>query len=106
MLLVLLWRAQRQATRIQGRIVLDLVHVEGRVGGHVVALTVKLVRVMVEGVGLVTRLDLALHAVDGHVHETELGVVVHLLLAVEHHGLARVAAMLAHVVAGRDEHAT
>ena len=106
MLLVLLGGSQRQAPGVKRRGVLDLVHVEGRVGSHVVALAVELVGVVIEGVGLVSGLDLALHAVDGHVHETELGVVVHLLLAVEHHGLGRVAAMLAHVVAGGDEHAT
>ena len=105
LLLVGLGRAQGQAARVERGGVLDLVHVEGRVGGHEVARAVERVGVVVEGISLVARLDVALHAVDGHVHEAELGVVVDLLLAVEHHALGGVAAVLAHIVAGRDEHA-
>ena len=63
-------------------------------------------RVVVEAVGLVPAFDVALHAVNRHVHKAQLGVVVHFLLPVEHHGLRRVSALLAHVVACRYEHAT
>lgn len=63
--------------------------------------------VVVEAVRLVARLDVAtgLHAVDGHVHEAELGVVVDLLLSVEHHGVDRVSAVVANVVRRAHEHA-
>ena len=105
-LLVRLRCAKRQATGVQSLCVLHLIHVKGRVGGHKVTLAVERVRIVVEGVGVIARLDVALHAVNSHVHETKLGVVVDLLLSVEHHGLSGVVTLLAHVVAGGNEHAT
>ncbi len=84
---------------------LDFVNVEGRVGSDVVARAVERMGVVVERVRPVARHNLSLHAVDGHVHEAQLRVVVDLLLPVEHHALGGVAAALAHIVARRHEHA-
>ena len=61
--------------------------------------------VVVEGVGFISGLDGAVHAVHRHVHLAELGVVFHLLLAVVGHGIHGVTAVLAHIVASGDEHA-
>ena len=61
--------------------------------------------VVIEGVGLVAGFDDAVEPVDRHVHQTELGVVLHLLLAVEGHGGVGLHAGGVDEVAGLNEHA-
>ena len=61
--------------------------------------------VVIEGVGLVAGFDDAVEPVYRHVHQTELGVVLHLLLAVEGHGGVGLHAGGADKVAGLDKHA-
>ena len=104
-LLVLLGHAQRKSPGVHGGGPFDLIHVKRRIGCHIVAFAFQRMCVVVESVGRVAALDVALHAVHCHVHKAELGVVVHLFLPVEHHRLSRVAALLARVIAGGHEHA-
>ena len=68
-LLVFLGRAQRQAARVYRGRPLYLIHVEGWVCGYVIARTLKRMRVVVEAVGLIPAFDVALHAVNRHVHK-------------------------------------
>ena len=62
-------------------------------------------RVVIEAVGVVAGLDLSGQAVHRHVHEAELGVVLHLFLPEEGHGAVGVHARRVHEVAALDEHA-
>ena len=50
---------KRQAACIFAGFRLDLIHIEGRIRHHIITLTSEIVRIMIEGVGFVTRLDAA-----------------------------------------------
>mgnify|MGYP002508136047 CR=1 FL=1 len=56
-------------------------------------------------VGLIPGFDNAVESVDRHVHQTELGVVLHLLLSVEGHGGVGLHAGGVDEIAGLNEHA-
>ena len=60
--------------------------------------------IVVKGVGFVTGFDNAIESVDRHVHQAELGVVVHLLLTVEGHGGVGLHAGGVDKVTGLDKH--
>ena len=62
--------------------------------------------IVVEAVGFITGFDVAGKTVDGDVHQAELGVVLHFLLAIEGHGLVGRHAGCVHEVTGLDEHTT
>ena len=59
---------------------------------------------MVKGVGLVPGLDDPGQAVDRQIHQTQLGVVLHLLLPVKGHGVVGQHPGVFHKVAGLNEH--
>ena len=83
----------------------DLVHIEGRIGHHIVAAAVQIVGIVVEGVGFVAGLDDAIESVNGHIHQAELGVIVHFLLTVEGHSRVGLHTGFIHKITGLDEHA-
>ena len=83
----------------------DLVHIKGRIGHHIVAAAVQIVGIVVEGVGLVTGFDDAIESVDGHIHQAELGVIFHLLLTVEGHSRVGLHADRMDEITGLDKHA-
>ena len=60
---------------------------------------------MIEGVGFVARDNLAVQTVNCHIHQTELGVVFHLLLSEEGHLRIGIQSRLIHKVARLHEHA-
>ena len=98
-------QSERQTSRRRSRLGLHLVHIEGRIGHHIVALASEVMRIVVERVGLVARDNLAVQPVYRHVHQTELGVVFHLLLAEKGHLRVGVHAVLVHEVARLHKHA-
>ena len=59
---------------------------------------------MVKGVGFVSRLDDPGQAVNRQIHQAQLGVVLHLLLAVKGHGVVGQHPGVFHKVASLDEH--
>ena len=61
---------------------------------------------MIEGVGFVTRDDSPIQPMHGHVHQTELGVVLHLLLSVEGHIGVGIQSCLIHEITRLHKHAT
>lgn len=61
-------------------------------------------RVVVKGVGFVAGVDDAGKAVNRHVHQAELGVVLHLFLTVESHGIVGYHTGMVHEIAGLNEH--
>ena len=69
------------------RLRLDLIHVKRRICHHIVAAAVQVVGIMIEGIGFIAGLDHAGQAMHGHVHQAELGIVLHLFLSVEGHGV-------------------
>ena len=62
--------------------------------------------VVIEGVGLVPGFDDAIEPVDRHIHQAELGVVLHLLLSVEGHGGVGLHTSGIDKVAGLDKHSS
>ena len=59
---------------------------------------------MIEGIGFIAGLDHAGQTMHGHVHQTELGVVLHLFLSVEGHGVVGDHARMVYKVAGLHKH--
>ena len=97
-------RAEGQALVALDFLSVHLVHVERRIGHHEVALSGKLVRVLVVGDGLVTGADSALQPVDGEVDLGELRSGLVLLVAVERDPLHSVLARVLDEVARLHEH--
>ena len=62
-------------------------------------------RVVIEGVRFVAGNDLGVQAVNGHIHNAELGVILHLFLPKEGHGGIGVSSELLDEVRRGDEHA-
>ena len=65
---------------------IDLVHIEGRIGHHIVTASVQIMGVMIERVGLIAGFNETMVPVNRHIHLAELGVLVHLFLAIKRHG--------------------
>ena len=98
-------QTERQASRVLGGFGIDLVHVERRIRHHIVTAAVQIVGVVVKGISLIAGFDDAVEPVDRHVHQAELGVVLHLLLAVEGHRGVGLHASGVDEVTGLDKHA-
>ena len=98
-------QAEGQATRALAGFGPDLVHVEGRIRHDVIAASIEVVRVVIEGVGRVPGFDPAREPVHRHIHEAELGVVFHLFLPVEGHRGVGVHPGRVDEIAALDEHA-
>ena len=60
--------------------------------------------IMIERIGFIAGLHHAGQTVDRHVHQTELGVVLHLFLTVEGHGIVGHHACMVHEIAGLNKH--
>ena len=97
--------AERQPPGALARFGFHLVHVERRVGHHIIAAADKSVRVVIKGVGLVAGADHAGQSMHRHVHLAELRIILHLFLSIERHGAVGVHARLIDKIAGLDEHA-
>ena len=98
-------QAEGQAPGSEGGFGLYLIDIEGRIGHHIVALARQVVGIVVEGVGLVARDDAPVQAMHRHVHEAQLGIVLHFLLTVEGHLAVGVHAGSVDEVARLDKHA-
>ena len=97
-------QTEGQPSRALGRFGIYLVHIEGWICHHIVAAAVQIVGIVVEGVGLVAGLDNAVETMDGHVHQAQLGVVLHLFLPIEGHGRVGLHPGGVHKIAGLDKH--
>ena len=98
-------QSEWQPPRRRAGVLLDPIHVERRVRHDVVAFPAEVMRVMIEGIRRLARLDDARESVHCHVHQAELRVVGDLLLSVECHGGVRTHARCIHEVPRLDEHA-
>ena len=98
-------QAERQALVALHLLGVHLVHVEGRIGHHEVALADQFVRVLVVGDRFVAGPDRALQAVHREIDLRELGGRLVLLVAVEGDALHRVLARILDEVARLHEHA-
>ena len=62
--------------------------------------------IVIEGVGFVAGEDLAVETVDSHIHQAQLGIVLHLFLAIEGHSRIGRHTRMVHEVTGLDKHTT
>ena len=60
--------------------------------------------IVIESVCFVAGEDLAVETVDSHIHQAQLGIVLHLFLAVEGHSRIGGHSGMVHKIAGLDEH--
>ena len=86
------------------RLRLNLVHVKRRICHHIVAAAVQVVGIVIEGIGFIAGLDHAGQTMHGHIHQAELGVVLHLFLSVEGHSVVGDHARMVYKVAGLHKH--
>ena len=97
-------QAKGQTACALGRLGIDLVHIEGRIGHDIIAAAVQIVGVVVEGVGLIAGLDDAVQTVNGHIHQAELGIVLHLFLSIKGHGRVGFHPSGVYKISGLDKH--
>ena len=97
-------QTERKASGVFAGFCLNFIHVERRIRHDVIAAAVEVMRVVVEGVRLVTGLDHACQSVNSHIHEAKLGVVFNLFLSVEGHGAVGVHSSGVHKIAALHEH--
>ena len=79
-------QAERQTPRTLGGLGIDLVHIEWRIGHDIVAAAVQIVGVVIEGICFVAGLNDTVEPVNSHIHQAELGIVLHFFLSIKGHG--------------------
>ena len=79
-------QAKGQTACALGRLGIDLVHIEGRIGHDIVAAAVQIVGVVIEGICFVAGLNDTVEPVNSHIHQAELGIVLHFFLSIKGHG--------------------
>ncbi len=62
-----------------------LIYIKRRICHDIIAAPVQVVGIVIEGVCLIARLDNTCQAVNRHIHQAKLGIVLHFLLPVEGH---------------------
>ena len=97
-------QAEGQPPGTLRRLRLDLIHVKRRICHHIVAAAVQVVGIVIEGIGFIAGLDHAGQTMHGHIHQAELGIVLHLFLSVEGHGVVGDHARMVYKVAGLHKH--
>ena len=63
------------------------IHVKRRIRHYIVTATVQIMCIMIKTVSLITRFDNTGKTMHSHIHQAELGIVLHLFLSVEGHGV-------------------